>query len=204
MVIDTYKKLKKFLSENKGSKKRLLLHSCCAPCSSYVLELLKEVFDITIFFYNPNIYPQEEYIKRLSEFNKLYKFPIMEEKYNPNEFNKAIKGLEHIPEGGERCFACYSFRLEKTAQVARKKGYEYFTTTLSISPYKNSKKINEIGYECERKYGVKYLYSDFKKEEGYKKSIILSKELDLYRQEYCGCFYSMQEQQDRRKNKAKT
>lgn len=197
MIIDSYQLLKKFLSEKKENKPTLLLHSCCAPCSSYVLEFLKEAFNITVYFYNPNIYPEEEYQKRLDEFKKLGNYKMIADNYEPQTYYQAIKGLEDISEGGARCFACYEIRLAKAAKLAKEKHFDYFTTTLSISPYKNSRKINEIGQMLANKYGVKFLYSDFKKEDGYKKSIILSKELGLYRQHYCGCIYSLQEQMAR-------
>lgn len=198
MKIDSYRKLRQFLSDEREQKPKLLLHSCCAPCSSYVLEYLQKAFAITILFHNPNIYPQTEYEKRLNEFTKL-NFPLIKEKYQPEEFAKAIKGLENIPEGGERCFACYALRLERTAQRAQEKGFDYFSTTLSISPYKNSDKINEIGFSYQNEYQVNFLFSNFKKNDGYKKSITLSKKLDLYRQNYCGCYYSLQERKQRSK-----
>ena len=182
---------------NIENKPRLLLHACCAPCSSYVLEYLSKYFDITVYYYNPNISPVGEFEKRFEEIKRLIaEMPLKNEVklvkgvYRYEDFVDAAKGLEHIPEGGERCFACYRLRLEKTAQLARDEGFDYFCTTLSISPLKNSQKINEIGFELEKEYGVKWLPSDFKKREGYKRSIELSREYNLYRQNFCGCVYS--------------
>lgn len=177
-------------------KPKLLIHSCCGPCSSYCLELLNKYFEITILFYNPNIVPNEEYVKRLEEQRKIIKclglsIDIITRDYNHSEFNKAIMGINDNGEGGVRCFACYRFRLEKTCKLAKEKGFDYFTTTLSISPYKNSNKINEIGIELQDKYNCKFLYSNFKLNDGYKRSIELSKKYDLYRQDYCGCEYSL-------------
>lgn len=179
---------------------KLLLHSCCAPCSSYVLEYLSRYFSITVFYYNPNIYPEEEFIKRIDEQKRLIaemplKNPVgfMEEGYHSERFYAAVKGLEHIKEGGERCFACYRLRLEETARLAAEKGFDYFTTTLSISPYKNAPKLNEIGEELGGIYGVRYLVSDFKKKNGYKRSTELSAQYGMYRQNYCGCVFSMRE-----------
>lgn len=182
-----------------SSKKRLLIHSCCAPCSSYCLLYLSQYFDITCFFYNPNISPVEEYDKRvkeikrfISEINGEYSLSIefMEGEYEPERFYEMAKGLEDAPEGGERCFACYRMRLEEAAKLAVKIGADYFTTTLSISPLKNAEKINEIGEELADIYEVSHLPSDFKKKNGYKTSIELSRKYDLYRQNYCGCVYS--------------
>ena len=179
----------------KGEKPRLLLHACCAPCSSYVLEYLNEHFDITLYFYNPNISPKEEYVFRQAELIRLVgemglPITVVSEKYSPEEFFEVSKGLEKEPEGGERCFKCYRLRLLKTAEYAKKNGFQFFTTTLSISPYKNAEKLNEIGGELSEKVGIDYLYSDFKKKNGYKRSIELSKEYNLYRQDYCGCIFS--------------
>jgi len=179
---------------------KLLIHSCCAPCSSYVLEYLSNYFAITIYYYNPNIYPESEYIRRVEEQQKLIKtMPLQSEvhfmqgDYRPTDYYQQIKGLETEVEGGKRCFACYELRLEEAARYAREGGFDYFTTTLSISPHKNAEKLNEIGEKIAGEYGVNYLPSDFKKKNGYKRSIELSKEYNLYRQDYCGCFYSMQE-----------
>jgi predicted adenine nucleotide alpha hydrolase (AANH) superfamily ATPase len=189
--------IKKLDAEN--CRPKLLIHSCCAPCSSYVLEYLSNYFEITIFYYNPNIYPEEEYIRRVEEQQNLMKaMPLHSEvhfkqgDYQPSVYYQMIKGLEAEPEGGRRCFACYELRLREAAEIAKENGYEYFTTTLSISPHKNAQKLNEIGEKLSGVYGVKYLPSDFKKKNGYKRSIELSKEYDLYRQDYCGCIYSQQ------------
>lgn len=183
-----------------GRMPRLLLHSCCAPCSSYVLEYLSEYFSITVFYYNPNIYPPEEFGKRVEEQERLIrelpaKHPVsfLEGPYEPERFYEMAKGLEQIPEGGERCFRCYRLRLLETAQMARAGGFDYFTTTLSISPLKNAQKLNEIGARLAEEYGVPYLFSDFKKRNGYKRSTELSAEYGLYRQDYCGCVYSLRE-----------
>lgn len=182
----------------------LLLHSCCAPCSSYVLEYLSRYFYITVFYYNPNLDRQEEFDRRVSEQKRLIReMPLQNEveflegEYNPEKFREISKGLEDAKEGGERCFKCYRLRLEESASAAREGGYDYFTTTLSISPLKNAQKLNEIGGELADKYGVKYLYSDFKKKEGYKRSCELSREYGLYRQNYCGCEYSRAEAEKR-------
>jgi predicted adenine nucleotide alpha hydrolase (AANH) superfamily ATPase len=180
---------------------KLLIHSCCAPCSSYVLEYLSKHFDITIFYYNPNIYPQEEYIRRVEEQIQLIQaMPLASQvyfkqgDYQPQQYYQAIRGLEGEPEGGNRCFVCYELRLREAAQLAKEGGYEYFTTTLSISPHKNAEKLNEIGSRLAAEYGTFYLPSDFKKKNGYKRSIELSGEYNLYRQDYCGCVYSIREQ----------
>lgn len=187
--------LEKELKKIEGTKPTLLLHVCCAPCSSYVLTYLSEYFDITVLYYNPNISPKEEYNKRLNEEKRLIKeldkgIKIMECNYDYETFKKMSKGLEEEPEGGARCIKCYTLRLEETARLALKNKFDYFTTTLTISPLKDSQKLNQIGAYLENKYGIKYLYSDFKKKEGYKTSIILSKKYNLYRQNYCGCEYS--------------
>lgn len=181
----------------KGKEKTLLLHACCAPCSSAVLERLGNIFKITILYYNPNITDKEEYDKRLEEIHKFiekfetkYKIDIIDGRYDKNEFFEMAKGLENEPEKGKRCYKCYNLRLEETAKIAKEKNFDYFTTTLSLSPYKNSNWINEIGENLKDKYQVEYLYSDFKKKNGYKRSIELSKEYNLYRQNYCGCIYS--------------
>ena len=183
------------------NKPKLLLHSCCAPCSSYVLEYLSKHFDITVLYYNPNIYPEKEYFFRENEqerfINEVFSNDVKfkKEEYNPDEFYTAVKGLEGIKEGGERCFKCYLLRLEKTAQVAKENNFDFFTTTLSISPYKNAEKLNEIGEALSGKYGVKYLVSDFKKKNGYKRSTELSREYNIYRQDYCGCVFSKNERE---------
>lgn len=192
------KELERLAQEEKVP--RLLLHSCCAPCSSYVLEYLSQYFEVTIFYYNPNIYPPEEYVSRTAEQERLIrelpaKHPILflNGPYEPDRFYDTARGLEKVPEGGERCFCCYRLRLEETAQMARAGGYDYFTTTLSISPLKNAEKLNEIGEKLGEEYQVKYLFSDFKKRGGYKRSTELSAQYGLYRQDYCGCVYSLQE-----------
>lgn len=191
-------KIIKELPMNKAP--RLFLHSCCAPCSSYTLEYLSKYFEITVFYFNPNISPAEEFEKRYLEQERLIaslpadnKISLVKGEYDYNQFLDIAKGLEDVPEGGERCFKCYRMRLEETARLAKEMGYDYFCTTLSISPLKNSQKINEIGYEIAEQYGIKWLPSDFKKREGYKRSIELSREYNLYRQNFCGCVYSKQE-----------
>ena len=175
----------------------LLLHACCAPCSSACLERLGDYFNISIFYYNPNITEEDEYKKRIneikrfiSEFKTKYPIKLIEGRYDPNEFFEMAKGLESEPERGNRCFKCYKLRLEESAKVASELGFDYFCTTLTLSPHKNSNWINEIGEELTKKYNTNYLYSDFKKKNGYKRSIELSKEYNLYRQDYCGCIYS--------------
>lgn len=180
-----------------NSKPKLLLHSCCAPCSSYVLEYLSKIFDITVFYYNPNIYPESEFEFRSREQQRLIEQMELENcvcvvccDYDSEEFYKAVKGLENCPEGGERCVKCFELRLNKTAQYAKNHGFDYFTTTLTISPHKNSTLINEIGGRIAEKTGVKYLFSDFKKKNGYKRSCEISAEYGLYRQNYCGCVFS--------------
>ncbi|MGB8455684.1 MAG: epoxyqueuosine reductase QueH [Anaerocolumna sp.] len=175
----------------------LLLHSCCAPCSSYVLEYLSGFFHITIFYYNPNISHEEEYLRRIEEQQRLIReLPVTDPIhfhqgiYDPERFYELAKGLEASVEGGERCFKCYELRLRETAKLAKQEGFDYFTTTLSISPHKNAAKLNEIGERLSEEYGTPYLGADFKKKNGYKRSIELSKEYQLYRQDYCGCIYS--------------
>lgn len=180
---------------NEGST--LLLHACCAPCSSSVLELLGNVFKITILFYNPNITEEKEYLMRLgeikrfiSEFKTKYPISLIEGRYVPDEFFDIASGLENEKERGPRCFKCYKLRLEETAKIAENNDFDYFATTLTLSPYKNSDWINAIGQELNKEYTSQYLYSDFKKNNGYKRSIELSSIYDLYRQDYCGCIYS--------------
>ena len=176
---------------------RLLLHSCCAPCSSYCIQCLSEHFYVTVFYYNPNIYPPEEYHMRAAEqarfvenFPTKYPVSCVEGAYDTERFYEIAKGREDIPEGGERCFACYELRLREAAEYAKRENFDYFTTTLSISPLKNAQKLNEIGAALEKEYGVKYLFSDFKKKSGYQKSTEISREYEMYRQYYCGCVYS--------------
>lgn len=208
---------------------RLLLHSCCAPCSSHCLEYLREFFDITVYYYNPNITQAAEYEKRMAEEKKLitaynrqveeqrftevpsqailekneemqifrmhstpgaHRIKILEAPYDPESFLEVSRGLEEVPEGGERCFRCYRLRLQKTAQAAVAGAFDFFTTTLTISPLKNAAKLNEIGQELAAEYGISFLPSDFKKKNGYKRSIELSAQFGLYRQDYCGCGFS--------------
>ncbi|MGI6000681.1 hypothetical protein B5E77_05580 [Lachnoclostridium sp. An131] len=200
--INYQKELDKLIQEleAQGRVPRLLLHSCCAPCSSYVLEYLSNYFSITVFYYNPNIYPPEEFGKRVEEQQRLIgelpvKHPVsfLEGPYEPERFYDMARGLEALPEGGERCFRCYRLRLEEAAQMARAGGFDYFTTTLSISPLKNAQKLNEIGAYLAEEYKVPYLFSDFKKKNGYKRSTELSAQYGLYRQDYCGCVFSLRE-----------
>ena len=178
----------------------LLLHACCAPCSSYCLEYLSNYFSITLYFYNPNIYPESEYALRTEEARRFinemnFKHPVtfLEGEFDPKEFYDCVKGYEQEKEGGERCFRCYRLRLNSTAKLALEMGFDYFTTTLSISPLKRADKINEIGEELGAIYNVMHLPSDFKKKNGYKRSTELSKEYGLYRQDYCGCVFSMRD-----------
>lgn len=180
----------------------LLLHSCCAPCSSYVLEYLTDHFRITVFYYNPNIYPEEEYSRRVAEQKRLIaslpvRHPVsfLEGRFDSREFYEAVRGLEQVPEGGARCRACFRLRLGETARLAAARGFDYFTTTLTISPLKNAAVLNEIGEELAHEYHVHWLPSDFKKRNGYKRSVELSAEYDLYRQDYCGCIFSRQERE---------
>lgn len=183
-----------------GKTPTLLLHSCCAPCSSYVIEYLSQYFKITVLYYNPNISPENEYRFRASEQQRLIsempvknKVEFVELEYIPKDFYNISKGLENAPEGGERCKKCFTLRLDKTGEFAKQGGFDYFCTTLTISPLKNAQLINLIGQELEKKYDVKYLLSDFKKREGYKRSIVLSAKYNLYRQNYCGCIFSKQQ-----------
>lgn len=228
-IVRNYQKELDKIIENIGAAKgcapTLFLHSCCAPCSSYVLEYLRKYFRITVFYYNPNITEDEEYYKRVAEQKRLiaaynaqlsvvlegsgaekaagmaekgtgegfasgYKIQVIEGDYDSWRFYEIARGLEQCPEGGERCFACYELRLRETARRAKAGAYDYFTTTLSISPLKNAAKLNEIGEKLANEYGTLWLPSDFKKRNGYKRSVELSKEYGLYRQDYCGCVYS--------------
>ncbi|MBQ7373170.1 MAG: epoxyqueuosine reductase QueH [Clostridia bacterium] len=179
-----------------GEKKKLLLHSCCAPCSTAVLERVTPYFDVTVFFFNPNITESEEYYLRLNEQKRLLKtaygkeVKLIEGRYFSKEFFYMVEGYEKEQEGGARCTLCFENRLEETAKTAKDGGYDYFCSTLTVSPHKNADLINKIGEKIEKEYGVKWLFSDFKKEEGYKRSIEISKEYELYRQRYCGCLYS--------------
>lgn len=195
--INYQKELDKITDSLNGDVPKLFLHSCCAPCSSYTLEYLNNYFDITVYYFNPNISPKAEFDKRYAEQKRLiealpskHTIKLVCGEYDYNDFLKIAKGYENVPEGGERCFRCYRMRLESTAKLAKEQGFDYFCTTLSISPLKNSQKINEIGYEVAEKYGIKWLPSDFKKKEGYKRSIELSREYQLYRQNFCGCVFS--------------
>lgn len=198
------KELEQIIAENQKECRvpTLCLHSCCAPCSSYVLEYLSRYFQITVFYYNPNIFPEEEYRKRVEEQqNFIRKLPtvhpvsFMEGDFFPKQFYQAVKGLEQEPEGGKRCFQCFALRLRETARLAKEQGFDYFTTTLTISPLKNAEKINEIGENLADQYGVSWLPCDFKKKNGYKRSTELSREYGLYRQNYCGCVFSKQERE---------
>ncbi|MBP3543494.1 MAG: epoxyqueuosine reductase QueH [Lachnospiraceae bacterium] len=202
--INYQKKLDAFLeeltSQNLEKPKHLFLHSCCAPCSSYVLEYLSQYMEITVFYYNPNISPEKEYQARVEEQKRLiteqphcYPVHFQAGDYIPQDFYQAVKGHETDSEGGERCFICYELRLREAAKLAKEGGYDYFTTTLSISPLKNAAKLNEIGEKLSQEYDIPYLYSDFKKKSGYKRSIELSAEYKLYRQNYCGCVFSKRE-----------
>ena len=180
-----------------GEIPRVLLHSCCAPCSSYVIEYLSKYFKLTIFYYNPNISPEEEYLKRKNEQIRLintmetkYLVDIIDCDYDNDIYESKIKGLENEPERGRRCEVCFKLRLEKTAMKAIELGYDYFGTTLTVSPYKNCNMLNEIGLNISKDMDIKFLVSDFKKKNGYKRSIELSREYNLYRQNYCGCKYS--------------
>ena len=197
MKINYQLKLEEIISNEKNRIPKLLLHTCCAPCSSYVLEYLSNFFEITILYYNPNISPQEEYQKRLNEQKRLIdelsfknKVSLLECNYDNEKFEDLAIGLENEPERGSRCIKCYRLRLEETVKAAKENNFDYFGTSLSVSPYKSSDALNKIGEELSNLYGVKYLYSDFKKKEGYKRSIELSKIYNLYRQDYCGCKYS--------------
>ena len=208
--VNYQKELEKLIERQQkaGRVPRLFLHACCAPCSSYVLEYLSRFFSVTVFFYNPNISPKEEYEKRVSEIQRLisemeFVHPVafIEGEYKPEDFYEMARGLEEVPEGGERCFRCYRLRMEEAARLAEQGGYDYFTTTLSISPLKNAGKINEIGQELSQIYKVEHLPSDFKKKNGYKRSIELSHEYGLYRQNYCGCIFSKRESMEKQQQR---
>lgn len=193
------------IGETIQNRNKLLLHVCCAPCSSHVLEMLAETYDITVFFYNPNITEREEYKKRIAELRRFVQeapfaknVDIVEGDYEPERFFEMAKGLESEPERGARCYKCYALRMKEAALYAKAHGFDLFTTTLSISPHKNAAWLNEIGEALSRELGVEYLYSDFKKKNGYARSIELSKEYNLYRQDYCGCVYSKAEAEKRR------
>ena len=208
--INYQKQLEEVLKRMKeeGERKRLLLHACCAPCSSYCLEYLREAFALTVFFYKPNLTEQEEYRRRVEEEKRLIalmngqegssQIEILEGRYEPERFLEAAKGLETCKEGGERCVRCFALRLGETARVAAEGGFDFFTTSLTISPLKNSALLNRIGAQEGERYGVRFLPSDFKKNNGYLRSTQLSRLYGLYRQNYCGCIYSKVEASDRR------
>ena len=189
--------MEKEIEKIKNERPKLLLHACCAPCSSAVLERISDYFKISILYYNPNITDEDEYQKRLEElkrfvsiFDTTKEIEVIDGKYQPEDFFTMSEGLEKEKERGKRCYLCYQMRLRETAKLAKELNFDYFTTTLSLSPYKNSNWINEIGDNLSNMYNVEFLYSDFKKKNGYKRSIELSKEYHLYRQDYCGCIYS--------------
>lgn len=204
-------KMEEIIEEVKknGIKKRLLIHSCCGPCSSAVLEYLNNFFDIDIYFYNPNITINYEYQHRIVEQKEMldkleYDMQVIEGEYNPEkDFFEKVKGLENAKEGGERCYVCYDLRIGATAKKAKAEGYDFFTTVLSISPMKNVNYINEIGEKYSKEYEIPFLYADFKKKNRYLRSIQISKELDMYRQEYCGCIFSKIERENYEKEKLK-
>ena len=198
------------LIQEENRRPKLLLHSCCGPCSTCCIERLADYFDITVFYYNPNIYPEAEYYKRkeveldfIKKYADIHKIDFLDCDYEPEKFDEIAKGYEACREGGERCYRCYTLRLTETAKIAKEKGFDYFTTTLSVSPHKNSSWINEIGMKLEREYDISFLPSDFKKKNGYKRSIELCEKYCLYRQNYCGCIYSLAERQaqDRKREK---
>ena len=195
--INYQKELDRIIEKNGDTKPRLLLHSCCAPCSSYVLEYLSAYFDITVFYFNPNISPESEYVKRVNEVKRLIaempscsQVRFMEGRYEPQQFYSCAKGLEDEPEGGERCLKCFRLRLKEAARAAKEINADYVCTTLTISPLKNAENLNRIGEEEAESLGIKWLPSDFKKKNGYKRSIELSDEYNLFRQNYCGCVFS--------------
>ena len=209
MIINYQAELEKIIAKNQsdGVIPTLFLHSCSAPCSSYVLEYLSQYFKITVFYYNPNIYPDEEYFKRVKEqkefierFPAKNKIDFVEGNIDKDRFYAMAKGKENIREGGERCFACYELRLRESAEYALKGNFDYFTTTLSISPLKNAEKLNQIGLSLEKEYGVKYLVSDFKKKDGYSRSVEISRQYGMYRQDYSGCVFSKKEREQKIKN----
>lgn len=205
MNINENLEMEKIIDElvKEGKTPTLLLHSCCGPCSSCCIERLADYFKITVYYYNPNIYPEEEYLKRkqvqldiISKLPTKNKVEFLDCDYIQDEYNEAVKGYEACREGEERCYKCYELRIRKTGEVAKEKGFDFFTTTLSVSPHKNSKWINEIGRKVEKDINQKYLPADFKKKDGYKRSIELSKKYCLYRQNYCGCVYSLAERKN--------
>lgn len=193
MKVNYQLEMEKVVAQLGDEKPTLLLHSCCGPCSSAVIERLNAHFRVTVFYYNPNIEPEEEYLHRLSEQKRLLgilQIPLLECDWDHDAFSCFAEQMKDKPEGGARCTACFALRLNKTAQLAKQHGFDYFTTTLSVSPHKDPVRLNEIGEKCSEKYGVKHLPADFKKKNGYLRSLQLSKEYDLYRQDYCGCLYS--------------
>ena len=207
--INYQKELDKLIAEfeKEGQVPSLLLHSCCGPCSSYCIEYLSQFFSITVFYYNPNIYPDEEYYHRvkeqqrfINEFPAKHKVSFIEGDYDTDMFYEMAKGLENEPEKGARCHKCYDLRLRRTAEVALEKGFDFFTTTLTISPMKDSQILNEIGFSIAKELGARWLPSDFKKKEGYKRSTELSREYNMYRQDYCGCVYSYRDRQQQKAN----
>ncbi|MBP5324582.1 MAG: epoxyqueuosine reductase QueH [Pseudobutyrivibrio sp.] len=207
--INYQKELDKLIAEfeKEGQVPSLLLHSCCGPCSSYCIEYLSQFFSITVFYYNPNIYPDEEYYHRvkeqqrfINEFPAKHKVSFIEGDYDTDRFYEMAKGLENEPEKGARCHKCYDLRLRRTAEVALEKGFDFFTTTLTISPMKDSQILNEIGFSIAKELGARWLPSDFKKKEGYKRSTELSREYNMYRQDYCGCVYSYRDRQQQKAN----
>ena len=189
MNVNYYKEMEAVIASLEGRRPRLLLHACCAPCASWPLESLSGRLDITVYYYNPNIMPQEEYEKRLGQFDKLRRYPfrLIAEPWENDAFLAAVRGREGDREGGARCSLCFRLRLGKTAEKAAAEGYDFFATTLTVSPHKNAQLINAIGAELAERAGVRWLYSDFKKREGYKRSIEICRELGIYRQDYCGC-----------------
>ena len=196
-----YQKLQDNIIKELIGTPRILLHSCCGPCSSYCIKALSEHFLVTVHWFNPNIHPIEEYQKRLETQQKLINLidaknsvQLLCDEYIPNKFFELTQGLENEKEGGLRCEICFKQRLEKTAQIAKEQGFDFFTTTLTVSPHKDAQKINFIGEELSKKYGIKFLPSDFKKKNGYLQSIELSKKYGLYRQNYCGCIFSVNQQ----------
>lgn len=206
--INYQKALDEIINSLGEKKPRLLLHACCAPCSSYCLEYLSKHFSVTVLFYNPNIYPEQEFDKRAKELARLVRelpadntVSVVIDRFEPSEFYNAVKGLENTGEGGERCAACFKLRLKRAAQYAKENGFDYFCTTLTISPLKNAQRLNNIGEELSPIYGVDFLPSDFKKKGGYARSVELSGQYGLYRQNYCGCFFSMREAEQRQANR---
>lgn len=201
------KEMDRLIASLGGERPALLLHACCAPCSSAVLELLNRHFEVTVLYYNPNIAPEGEYRRREKELECFLvaagygDIRAIKQEYDPNEFYAAARGLENEPERGKRCTECYRLRLEKTAEYAAENGFPWFTTTLSISPQKDPVRINEIGAELAEKYGVRFLTSEFRKRDGYKRSLELSREYGLYRQDYCGCAFSKAEREKQQRDK---